>query len=200
MTDEIKSLIEGCRAREIGRIRDTLIVNAERGIFGKYLQEHLNRKVKTLELLLQVLECLVINVKDAPENPPDPDHDTIYGINWNGGFPPLVWSRRKMGVADQEVKPDVVIEGEPQKAPSFIWQNRLVEIRDGMFALSHWGKHDLFDFHGSADWKRAIIGHPSGTVLEIQQIDDSKLRLICSNGNFVLSGGGEGQAWLLEAE
>jgi hypothetical protein len=69
----------------------------------------------------------------------------------------------------------------------FIWRDRLVKLEEGNFVMSRKGAHDDFDFM-SAHQFPAVAGNPGSKVLDIEQIDDNRLRLGAQGGTFILEG------------
>ena len=69
----------------------------------------------------------------------------------------------------------------------FIWRDRLVKLEDGNFVMSARGDHDDFDFQ-RPDADGAVAGNPGSKVLDIQLLDENRLRICAIGGYFILEG------------
>lgn len=72
-----------------------------------------------------------------------------------------------------------------------IWRDRALKIEGGVLMLSRKGAHDDFEFFPDApDGKEAaaLVPGKGAKVLRVEAIAGNRLRLVSSQGNFVLTG------------
>lgn len=69
----------------------------------------------------------------------------------------------------------------------FSWRNRCVMMLDGNFMISARGDKNDFDFT-KCDGGAAVAGNAGHPVVDVEYIDEDRLRLVSMGGPFILEG------------